>query len=338
MRAFKRGMGLLCLMILGMVVVGGITRLTGSGLSMVTWEPVSGILPPLTQQAWEQVFQHYQATPEFQKVNAFFTLSDFKTIFWWEYIHRLWGRLIGVVLLGVTYLAFRRPLPRSCRLGVILLWVGGIAQAGLGWWMVKSGLKDNPWVSPYRLSLHLMMALLLYSISLQLVFQKAWALPQWGQRSARCLLVLIAMTLFWGGLVAGQHAGLMYNTFPLMEGRLIPEEGLSLSPLWLNFLENPPWVQWTHRVLALLTLTGCLTFGLKGYQVTKHRFYLLLVGGCVLQVALGVGTLLYQVPLVLAVCHQVGAFFLWAVVWRVANLPLFSKQRSYPLSEGIVYA
>ena len=222
MQPFRRWMLCISGMLLGMILIGGITRLTGSGLSMVTWEPISGMLPPLTQSAWDVLFGQYQATPEFQKVNSFFTLTQFKTIFWWEYLHRFWGRLMGLILLIPTYIAFRTPLPLPYRWGVVGLWLGGGCQAFLGWWMVKSGLKDMPWVSHYRLSMHLIMGLVLFSLSLQLTFEnpilsrKAGLL--WSRYYARVVLVLLMLTIAWGGLVAGQHAGLIHNTFPLMGG------------------------------------------------------------------------------------------------------------------------
>jgi heme a synthase len=333
MPSFRRWMGCISLLILGMVVLGGITRLTGSGLSLVTWEPFSGILPPFSQEAWEHLFQQYQRSPEFQKINFSFALGDFKRIFWWEYIHRLWGRLIGLALIAPTYLAFRTPLPSRDRIKIVLLWLGGGLQALMGWWMVKSGLIDNPWVSPYKLALHLMLGLGLYSLSLDLAighgFLRRLQLPRAFRTHSRWVLLSLGGTLFWGALVAGQRAGLLYNTFPLMGGRWIPEDGFALVPLWKNFLENPALVQWTHRVLALVTLAAILTLVVRGYRHTQHRFYWLLGLGGVLQVLLGIGTLVYQVPTELGVLHQLGAFLLWSLVWPLGCPPAFPPDFAY---------
>ncbi|MGL4371860.1 MAG: COX15/CtaA family protein [Alphaproteobacteria bacterium] len=327
MQSFRRGMCCLSFLILGMVVLGGITRLTGSGLSLVTWEPFSGALPPLSQAAWERLFQQYQTSPEFQKINFSFGLEEFKHIFWWEYIHRLWGRLLGLVLLVPTYLVFRSPFSTRDRIKISLLWLGGALQALMGWWMVQSGLVDTPWVSPYKLALHLTLGLGLYSLTLDLAldhgFLKALRLPRAFSAHSRLLLVSLGCTLFWGALVAGQHAGLLYNTFPLMGGSWIPEDGFALQPLWKNFLENPALVQWTHRILALISLTILTSLVVRSYRHTQHRFYGLLGFGGALQVGLGIGTLLYQVPTELAVLHQLGAFFLWSLAWPLAFPPSF---------------
>ncbi|MGL5783980.1 MAG: COX15/CtaA family protein [Alphaproteobacteria bacterium] len=325
MLSFKRWMCCLSFLILGMVVLGGITRLTGSGLSLVTWEPFSGALPPLSQEAWEQLFQQYQTSPEFQKINFSFVLEDFKRIFWWEYIHRLWGRFMGLALLVPTYLVFRAPFSTKDRFKISLLWLCGALQALMGWWMVQSGLVDNPWVSPYKLALHLTLGLGLYSLTLDLAlehgFLKTLRFPRAFSTHSRLLLASLGVTLFWGALVAGQHAGLLYNTFPLMGGNWIPEDGFALQPLWKNFFENPALVQWVHRVLALVSLTILISLVVRGYRHTQHHCYGLLGLGGVLQVSLGIGTLLYQVPTELAVLHQLGAFFLWSLVWPLAYPP-----------------
>ena len=335
MQTFKLWMVCTGLLILGMVFIGGITRLTGSGLSMTHWEPVTGALPPLTFQDWQILFKHYQTSPEFQKVNSFFTLADFKGIFWWEYIHRLWGRLMGVAALILLYVAFRKPLPFYDRLSVVLLLVGGGLQGGVGWWMVKSGLNSNPWVCPYRLGFHLVMALGLYTLCLQAAlrhgFLSSWATVTWGKAQLYGFLTLLSLTLFWGALVAGNHAGLIYNTFPLMEGKWIPlDDPLTVKAL----LEHPAWIQWTHRVLALGTVVMGVKLGWRGYQQTEQSGFIVLGIGVILQALLGITTLIHHVPPLLGVAHQLGAFGVWTVGFALAYTPaFFSKRPTAPTTE-----
>ena len=351
MQAFRRWMVCVGLLILGMVFMGGMTRLTGSGLSIVSWKPVMGALPPLTVEDWRVLFEQYQTSPEFHKVNGFFTLSDFKRIFWWEYIHRLWGRLMGVAMLAPVYLAFRTPLPfysaanlgTRCqlydRLSVILLLVGGALQGGVGWWMVKSGLNNNPWVSPYRLGFHLGVGLGLYTLCLQAAlrhgFLRSLAVVTWGKTPIYGFLSLLSLTLFWGALVAGNHAGLIYNTFPLMAGGWTPsDEPFALKALF----ETPAWIQWTHRLLALLTVTWGIGLGWVGYQRTRHAGFIVLSVGITLQAVLGVATLLYHIPPLLGVMHQLGAFGVWTVGFSLGYRPTFSYPRPVVTTEGRVYA
>jgi cytochrome c oxidase assembly protein subunit 15 len=314
-----------CGMVFAMVILGGVTRLTGSGLSMVEWDPIFGIIPPLDQQTWNETFDLYKQSPEYQKINAGMDLEGFKQIYWFEFSHRLLGRLIGTVFL-VPFLFFifkgwvRRPLvPRLTGMFVL----GGL-QGLLGWYMVKSGLVDNPHVSQYRLTAHLGLAVVIYGymlyIALGLWFgtQRSTASPPGLRRAVAALWILVFITLLSGGFVAGLKAGYAYNTFPLMNGSLVPESLLAQQPLWRNFFENVATVQFDHRVLAITVLLGIVALWLAGRRHTlplhiRFGMHLLLAAG-LLQVSLGISTLLLRVPVALASLHQAGALLLFSVV------------------------
>lgn len=316
---------LLCAgMVFAIVVIGGVTRLTHSGLSIAVWEPLAGALPPLSDAEWKRVFDLYKQTPEYREVNAGMSLAAFQGIFWWEWAHRLFARLIGVVFL-VPFVWFwlsgrvRRPLmPRL--IGLFLL--GGL-QGLVGWLMVASGLVDRPSVSHYRLAAHLSTALLIYSCMLWQAFSLLSPPPEAGRgadvpalrRHAAVALGLAVVTLFWGALVAGLHAGLVYNTFPLMNGALLPGEAWFYQPVWINPFENPATVQFCHRWLAIAT--ALTTLGLVGRMLRRpdigaraRRVAAGLGGMVALQITLGVGTLVMAVPIPLAAAHQAGAFAL----------------------------
>ncbi|MDK3161364.1 COX15/CtaA family protein [Kamptonema cortianum] len=270
---------LLTFMILGMVVLGGLTRLTGAGLSIVEWKPIVGILPPLTANDWLLEFSKYKQSPEFQKINFSMALEDFQSIFWLEYIHRLWGRLLALILLVPTFLMIFKKQYLNLWPYLALLWIFGLSQGLMGWLMVKSGLAHDPHVSPYRLSAHLLLGFALFGISLWMTL-KLYQLPlqllrQGYSESAYqklmklCLgaIMFVLLTAFMGALVAGLKAGLLYNTFPLMGNDLIPPEIFSRDPWWQDAFENPVTVQFFHRLLALITAAFCL--GIWTYQ-RKH--------------------------------------------------------------------
>ncbi len=322
-----------CAMVFFMVILGGVTRLTGSGLSMVQWNPIFGVVPPLDQQAWETVFELYKQSPEYQKINIGMDLAGFKQIYWFEYAHRLLGRTIGMVFL-IPFLFFlakgrlHRPLiPRLAALFVL----GGL-QGLLGWYMVKSGLVDNPHVSQYRLTAHLALALVIYAymfwIALGLLPEKqrdtAQARAPGLRLFAGLLGIMVFITAISGGFVAGLKAGHAYNTFPLMDGHWIPEVIFIQEPVWRNFFENIATVQFNHRVLAIMTFIGVLSLWLYGRRLalsrqTRAGLHLLLLVG-VSQLALGISTLLLHVPTALAATHQGGALLLLTVI-------LFVNQR-----------
>ena len=298
-------------LILCMIILGGITRLEGAGLSIVQWRPLTGILPPLSEYDWEALFTLYKTSPEFQKVNFMITLQDFKPIFWLEYLHRLLGRLVGLTFLvpGIYFWVkgyFSSPLKRSF-IGMGIL---GAFQGLMGWYMVKSGLVDEPHVSHYRLAAHLLLAFFLYGWMLWAVFSvqdiKRYDAP--GMRCTFQLLVLpFVLTILYGAFVAGLKAGLIYNTFPLMDGNLLPNDAYALEPFYRNFFENPVMVQFIHRWLACGT--GVLILGISFYfRRSPLRHALITLQGIVLlQITLGILTLLGNVPTLLAMLHQIGA-------------------------------
>ena len=316
-----------CALIFIMVVLGGVTRLTHSGLSIVEWQPIVGTLPPLTEAQWQETFAKYQRTPEYQIVNRDMNLSGFKDIFWLEYFHRLLGRLIGLVfLLPFLYFLARKQIDRVLFPKLLILFALGAAQGLLGWLMVKSGLVDVPRVSPYRLTAHLGLAVVIYAatlwVALDLLRSQS---PATGSVTALRRLGfgvsgLIFLMILSGGFVAGTRAGFAFNDWPLMHGRFIPEGLWALEPAWVNVFENLATVQFNHRLLAYLL---CLIVPLYWWRArryplapgTRGLFHLLLAMFAV-QVMLGITTLLHYVPLPLAAAHQAGAMavFTFAVL------------------------
>ncbi len=309
-----------------MVVVGGITRLTESGLSIVEWQPLVGALPPLNQADWEALFAKYRASPQFQKVFPDMTLEGFKGIFWWEYIHRLLGRVIGLVfLIPLLFFYFKNKLTKSLTWKLAGVFVLGGLQGAMGWYMVASGLVDDPRVSHFRLTAHLGLALVIFSAEIWL----ALGLLQAGSASYRKLPLAVAGTVFLmaltGGFVAGLRAGHAYNSFPLMNGHLVPPEAFMLEPWWHNFLWNVATVQLVHRTFfwALLVLIPWLFWEERRSTAAKC-----LLGAFVLQASLGIATLLLVVPVPLAAAHQAGAVLLLACALWTAQV----SGRSAPLA------
>ncbi|WP_455234304.1 COX15/CtaA family protein [Thiogranum longum] len=309
---------LCCAMIFAMVILGGVTRLTGSGLSMVEWDPIFGVIPPLDQQAWEEVFAKYRESPEYRKINVGMDLDGFKSIYWFEYAHRVLGRSIGTVfLIPFLYFLFRGMLTRRLapRLAIAFL-LGGL-QGLLGWYMVKSGLIDRPHVSQYRLTAHLGLALVIYCYLLWLTFDLLF--PQRASnphspaahKGALYLLALAAVTVMSGGFVAGLKAGFAYNTFPKMGDQWLPPAAWMLEPAWRNLFENVATVQFNHRVLAIATFISVLGFWLYAMRnrlaATARIASHLALGVATVQISLGVATLLLHVPVALAATHQAGA-------------------------------
>jgi cytochrome c oxidase assembly protein subunit 15 len=297
---------LCCALVFAMVVVGGVTRLTHSGLSIVEWQPIVGTLPPLNDAQWQEAFAKYQLTPEYRQVNAGMALAEFKGIFWWEYFHRLLGRAIGVVFfLPLVWFALRREIPRGIVGKLAAIFALGALQGAMGWYMVQSGLVDDPRVSQFRLTAHLALALAIFAamfwIGLSLSFPQRAVLHSSRQRRARAFAFALAALVFvmalTGGFVAGIRAGFAYNTFPLMNGALVPPEILLLTPAWRNFFYNMATVQFDHRAMAwLLALlvpslwwTLRRTRGLPARARTGADLLLLLVA---LQIGLGIATAL----------------------------------------------
>jgi len=308
-----------------MTVIGGVTRLTESGLSMVEWRPLIGAFPPVSEVEWLRVFDLYRQTPEFQKVNSFMTLADFKQIFWWEFIHRLWGRLIGLAFaapLAVFWLKGWTPPPLRGRL-LLLLALGGL-QGVIGWWMVASGLVDRPDVSHYRLAVHLSMAFLIAGLlvwtALDLVASRPAPAPAVLRRHGWGVLAAVSLAIVLGAFVAGTNAGMVYNTFPLMGGGFAPPDILHLDPWWRNPLENIATIQFNHRWAAILTALLILALWARraALPADARRPLSWLAGIAAFQVGLGVATLLSVVWIPLAALHQATALLLFlAAVWTV---------------------
>jgi heme a synthase len=322
-----------CALVFAMVVVGGITRLTHSGLSMVEWQPIVGTIPPLDQAQWQEVFEKYQRTPQYQKVNRGMSLEAFKGIFWWEYFHRLLGRAIGLVFfVPLLYFAIRAKLNRALVWRLAVIFVLGGLQGALGWYMVKSGLVDDPRVSQYRLTAHLGLAFLIYAAMLWTALgllsperSSVDPLRRRRHRQALALSALIFLMALSGGLVAGIHAGRAYNTFPLMNGHLVPPEYFMLEPWWENFFSNMAAVQFDHRLIAWVLFVTIPLFwlGTRALRLRRRARLAcnLLPIALGLQIALGISTLLLIVPLPLAAAHQAGALILFTVaIWTTHEL------------------
>ncbi|MCC7310120.1 MAG: COX15/CtaA family protein [Sulfuritalea sp.] len=316
-----------CAMVFVTMVVGGVTRLTHSGLSIVEWKPLIGALPPLSHADWLELFAKYQQTPEFIKRNHDMTLDGFQFIFWWEWAHRLSGRLIGVVFF-VPYVWFllRGKLRGVLAAKVFGFFILGGLQGAMGWYMVQSGLVDDPRVSQYRLAAHLGLAFLLFGLMFWTglgMLQARQAKVGAGDTAARTtrrlgngLVALVFIMVLSGALVAGIHAGLAYNTFPLMNGNFVPPEILMVEPLWLNFFTNMATVQFDHRMIAWLLMGLIPWFSWRIWNETPdaRSAAVLLTLWLAVQVSLGIATLLLQVPVALAAAHQAGAMVLFGLV------------------------
>ena len=308
--------------VLGMIVLGGVTRLTNSGLSMVEWRPLMGIIPPLSEQAWQETFDKYRLYPEYQKVNRGMSLDAFKSIFMYEYLHRVLGRLIGVLFfIPLVYFAVRGRIRQGLLPKLILLFFLGGCQGLLGWYMVKSGLVDNPRVSQYRLTAHLGLAVAIYAYMLWLAFDllfrgRAVTGPRPFAGASRLLVGLVYLMILSGGLVAGIRAGFAYSTWPLMGDTFIPRGLYAGTPAWLDMFEDITTVQFNHRMFAYLLVVVIGVFATLVYRSGvggRARLAInLLLAALAVQVVLGISTLLLHVPVVLAAAHQCVAMLLLA--------------------------
>jgi cytochrome c oxidase assembly protein subunit 15 len=320
-----------------MIVVGGVTRLTHSGLSITEWQPIVGTLPPLDAADWDEAFAKYQQTPEYQQVNKGMALDDFKGIFWWEYWHRLLGRLIGVAFfVPLVWFAVRRMIPPGYAGRLAAVFVLGGLQGALGWYMVQSGLVDDPRVSQFRLTAHLTLAFVILGamwwIALSLLMPARTGMAKRpvrdrarsAQRWAGAFAALVVLMVMSGGLVAGIRAGFAYNTFPLMHGQWVPAEILLLEPWWKNLFYNMATVQFVHRLTAW---TLAVAAPIVWWRVHRNpdaskrarAGATLLVAMLAVQVALGIMTLLHVVPLPLAAAHQAGAVLLFVLALNLAH-------------------
>ncbi|HEY1325609.1 MAG TPA: COX15/CtaA family protein [Casimicrobiaceae bacterium] len=322
-----------CALVFAMVVVGGVTRLTHSGLSITEWQPIVGTVPPLSQASWDAAFAKYQATPEYREVNRGMTLDAFKRIFWWEYGHRLLGRMIGIVfLLPFAWFLLRRRIPPGYAGPLAMIFVLGAAQGALGWFMVKSGLVDDPRVSQFRLAAHLSLAFLIFAAMLWTALslldtrraQLADAPAQRTRSLAFAFAALVMVMVVSGAFVAGIRAGFAYNTFPLMNGHVVPPEMLMLEPAWKNFFWNMATVQFDHRAIAWLIafVTPWVWWRVRtadGAPPRARSGATLLLAMVALQIALGIATLVNVVPLPLAAAHQAGALLVFALAINLAH-------------------
>lgn len=309
-----------CALVFIMVVLGGVTRLTRSGLSIVEWDPIMGAIPPLTQTQWDATFDQYKQTPEYRKVNTGMSLSEFKSIFWVEYAHRLFGRSIGLAFfLPFLYFLIKGSIGRPLVPKLVTMFMLGGLQGALGWYMVRSGLVDEPRVSPYRLTAHLALAVVIYSYifwtALGLLFPAgAKAGVRRLRRFGLAVTGLVFAMILSGGFVAGNKAGFAFNTFPLMNGRFAPEGLYALQPWWTNLFENIATVQFNHRLIAYLLLLAipAYWYAAQRFALPNRVHYALhaLLAMLAIQVALGIATLLYIVPVPLAAAHQAGALVL----------------------------
>ena len=317
-----------CALVFAMVVVGGITRLTHSGLSIVEWQPVIGAVPPLDEAQWQAEFDKYKLSPEYRQRNFDMTLDGFKGIFWWEYGHRLLGRAIGAAFfLPFAYFLVRGAIRGALawRLAGIFL-LGGL-QGAVGWLMVASGLVDDPRVSSIRLAAHLGIAFLIFGamlwVALGLTTGTGPRASKRLVRFSRLFAAVVFVQVISGALVAGIHAGLAYNTFPLMNGQWIPDEVMMIDPWWKNFIFNMATVQLDHRIIAMLVAFGALAlwWGARRAEAAPRQraWSLALLAAAALQVCAGIATLLAKVPIHLAAIHQAGALVVFTCALGLAH-------------------
>jgi heme a synthase len=316
----------ICFLVLMMVFVGGLTRLTDSGLSMVDWRPLMGTIPPLGNEAWEKVFESYKNYPEYQQINYDMTLSEFKTIFYWEYSHRMLGRFVGLAFfVPWVYFNIRKRVPKNFNRKFLIAFILGGAQGLMGWYMVKSGLVDQPDVSHFRLAAHLLLALfilcylawlILSLIKIDKVTQKFKNYVK-VKRLSLTISIILFFQILYGAFLAGLKGGLMYNTFPKMQGEWIAKTALDFEPLISNFIHNPVMIQFIHRIMGILLFVLIIYYW---FEVKKNKLTVyfsiisntLIVVTC-LQVILGILVLINMVPIALGSMHQMGASLLMII-------------------------
>jgi len=339
LKIVKHWLFICCSMVFVMVLIGGLTRLTQSGLSMVEWNVFSGIIPPLNINDWVVLFEKYKEFPEYKLININLSLKEFKFIFWMEYFHRIWGRLIFLFFsIPLIFFLVKKYIPKKLEKHFFIIVVLILFQGFIGWYMVKSGLIDNPDVSHYRLAIHLLTAFIIYGYMLflsltvnDLINKKKRIVQSKNFFFLNILLIfLVLITVFSGAMVAGLNAGLVYNTFPLMGEKFIPDEIFDLKPIYLNFLENPVTVQFDHRFLGI---TNFILILMIWFYTRKNKFSKeikikinFLLFAVFLQMGLGIATLLSYVALPIALLHQLGALFIYSIsIWTFKSLPFMSK-------------
>ena len=353
-RAIRLWLYVVAALVFAMVLVGGATRLTESGLSITEWQPLTGALPPVNEAQWQIEFEKYQSIPQYQELNAGMSLADFKTIFWWEWAHRLIGRAIGVVFFApFVWFLWRGWIPSDRRAGLWMILALGALQGAIGWWMVASGLADRVEVSQYSLAIHLVLACLIY-------VAVVWTGTRWrdegtplGKLSKAAppltirvgavgLVILLLAQIYLGALVAGLRAGHAYNTWPLIDGGFVPQSSRLLFelPVWRNVFENPLTVQFDHRMLgyaigllALVQLLNVARLIKRDPIVTSAA---LVVAAIIVQIALGIWTLLSVAALPLALLHQATGMIALtlAVIHAATAIPPKVSVRSQPSPKG----
>jgi cytochrome c oxidase assembly protein subunit 15 len=334
-RAIRAWLLAVAALVFAVAFVGGATRLTGSGLSIVEWRPVTGAVPPLSERAWQAEFEKYKTIPQYKELNRGMSLAEFKVIYWWEWGHRLLGRLIGVVfLLPFLWFLWKGWIEPGLRGRLWVIFGLGAIQGAVGWWMVASGLADRVRVSQYRLAFHLTLACIIFT----LLVWTAQRLARGNEvdvsprirRGAVALVVLVLVQIYLGALVAGLHAGLIYNTWPMIDGALVPDVSRLLfeQPWWRNLFENALTVQFNHRMMAYAIVVVALLHLVDVARTARVAFSgaLAVVTMLILQAALGIVTLLYQAPLPLALAHQ--ALALATLVVAVLHAVRVSTVRS----------
>jgi cytochrome c oxidase assembly protein subunit 15 len=321
-RAIRTWLLAVAALVFAMVVVGGATRLTESGLSIVEWQPVTGVLPPLSDTDWQAQFEKYQTIPQYQNLNPGMSLDAFKTIFWWEWSHRLLGRVIGFAfLLPFLWFLWRGKIEAPLRGRFWMIFGLGAFQGAVGWWMVASGLANRVEVSQYRLAFHLTLACLIYVALIWTALRRASRppAPVRLRAVAKLLLALVLVQIYLGALVAGLRAGLIYNTWPLIDGQLVPAASQLFfgEPWWRNFFENPLTVQFDHRLVAyalwVVAVLHAVDVGRNLRQGAALWGAVALAAAVTLQAGLGIMTLLEQAPLALALMHQTMAMVVLTV-------------------------
>lgn len=333
-RAVRTWLYVVALLVVAMVVVGGATRLTGSGLSITEWKPIHGVIPPLNEREWQEEFAKYREIPQYQIVNQGMSLAEFQAIFWWEWAHRLLGRAIGVVVLvPLVFFWATGRLERSLKPKMVALFLLGGLQGVIGWWMVASGLSERISVSQYRLTVHLTLAFLILAyivwVARSIAPESSRPSTPALRRSAAILLGLVFVQIALGGMVAGLKAGFTFNTWPLMDGTLVPSSLFVLEPWWFNFGENLATVQFVHRVGAYVLFAFALAHAVAARGSEHAAGAWILFALITAQAAIGVLTLIHVVPLSLALLHQLGAVIvLWFAVTHLRSMspPLAVEQ------------
>lgn len=340
-RAVRYWLYAVLMVLFALMLVGGATRLTGSGLSITEWKPIHGVIPPLSDADWQEEFDKYRQIPQYRELNRGMTLDEFKTIYWWEWVHRILARGVGfLVALPLAWFWITGRLERRLKPRLLgLLALGGL-QGFIGWWMVSSGLSERVWVSQYRLATHLLLACVIFVATMLLARSLAPhssgpALPRI-RRLAGWMVLLVLAQIGLGALVAGIHAGMIYNSWPLMDGRIWPDQLMTLQPWWINFFENHKTVQFTHRLGAYLLLAVAAWHAISAWRAepgsTHARRAVVLFALIVVQAGLGVVTLLSVSQLHLALTHHAVAFLVLgfaAAHWQATKSAPAGQRPSY---------